>query len=595
MATLLHVPLHAWFLATFGRIAESFGYLIAIRWKSLETLLLGSILLLVEVLDPKCIPPCVWIEVDNLFYPISLAWTEASLPSDNLVASSPHSLPESSSFSWSVASRKSGLAKRRHRQNLHDLFPGKRGYRPSFSASQWSSSQWSYLRIPCDTLPSIPGDDGDDDVRKSARNAFVGPAFLEPISEGGGIGNSYHLPLGSPASLTHRPGKEVVEDLHCAGPSAFFKDPPSLVGVENWAPVTDPIHMGRNSLDIGTPAALTSVPAATRQVPLSPCVQGSLEETATNFSPPSIASTTGGVLSFDTLLSAQETPLSLPLTLGLPTPLPPDGTPNAVFPSILPNLEDPLGSSSEPSFSQCSPSTKSQEQLASFQATPPCRSSLVLSEEAYTIVQSVKSSRPLHPVSPSMLSPTFLPLPFFCHSDPSLFASSLPMEVDPSLLPFGIITVHSLHPSPPNPAHLSELLGPCLPQPSLLIPLSRIMTVLFPYEFSPSLPLNFGPQPFPYHFLSFYTPPPLPFNPCPYPVSNWLLPLSLSVPLPSLQLLLSTLLVLHPLLLLPWLTLIQCLHRFCRLFLVYGNLSFCRLSFFTLFLFDSPPPPLNLQ
>ncbi|KAL4196747.1 hypothetical protein AMTRI_Chr04g247760 [Amborella trichopoda] len=487
---LLHVPLHAWSPTTFGRIDESFGNLISIRWKSLETLPLGSVLLLVEVLDPKCIPPCVWIELDNLFYPISLAWIEASPPSDNLVAGSPHSLPEtSSSFSWSVVSKKSGLAKQHLRWNPHDLFPGQSVYRPSFLASQWSSGHPCSLRIPRDTLPLLSGDDGD--------------------------------------------GDEVVEDIHSLRPLAFFKARPSLVGAENRALVADPIHEGRNSLDKGTPAALTS--------------------------PPSIASAAGGILSYDTLLSAQETLPSLPLPLGLSTQHPPDGLLMLSSPHSFPTLK-------------IHPGLLSQEPLASIQSTPPYRSSLGLSEEALPLLRS-----------PSILSLTFVPFPFFCHNDSSLFASFLPVEMDPSLLLFGIITVHSLHPSPPDPAHLSELLGPCLPQPSLLIHLDRITTVLFPYEFPPSSPLNLGPQLFPFHFLSFYTPPSL------------LLPLSLSGSLPSLQLHLGSLLVLHPLLLPPWLTILQCLPWFRRLFLASGNLSSCRLSFFPLFPLDSPPPPLNLQ
>ncbi|KAL4186979.1 hypothetical protein AMTRI_Chr09g16540 [Amborella trichopoda] len=487
--TLHHVPLHGWPLATFGRIAESCGSLISIRWKSLETLSLGSILLLVEVLDPKCIPPCVWIEVDNLFYPISLAWTEASPHSDNKVDSNSHSLlvlfMECRLQEIWLSQAAPLPDKRRHRRNHHDLFPGKRVYRPSSPASQ-RSSQW----IPRDTPPSLSG---DDDVRESAPNACVRHTLLDPISEGGGVGNSCHLPSDPPVSLNHRPGKEVIED---PGPLAFFKDPSSLVGAENWASVADLIHEGRNSLDKGTPATLTP-------------------ETTATFLPPFIASAAGVVLSYDASLSAQETFPSFPLPLGLPKQHPPDGPPNAVLPSILPNLEDPPRPSS------------------SFPSTPPCRSSLGLSEDAYTIAERIGSSHPLHPESPSILSQTFLPLPFFCHSDPSLFASSLLVEVDPPLLPFGIITIHSLHPSPPDLAHLSELLGPWLSQPSLVIPLGRITMVLFPYEISPSSPL----------------------------------PLSLSGPLPSPQLHVGTLLVHHPLLLPPRLTLFQCLLWFCPLFL----------------------------
>ncbi|KAL4190679.1 hypothetical protein AMTRI_Chr07g25940 [Amborella trichopoda] len=520
--TLLHVPLHTCSLATFGRIVESFGNLISIRWKSLEALSLGSILLLLEVLDPKCIPPCVWIEVDNLFYPISLAWIEASPPSVNLVASSLHSLSESSSsFSWSVASRKSGLAKWYHRQNPHDLFPGKRVYRPIFLDSQWSSDRWSSMRIPRDTLPSISGDDGDDTVRKSLRY------------------NSCHLPSGPLASSTHRLDKEVVEDLHSLGPSVFFKDPLSLVRAEIRTSIADLIHEGRNSLDKGTPAALTS-------------------KTTNNVSPPSIASAAGGIFSYDTSLSAQGTLLSLPLPLGLPMHHPPDGSPNSVFTSILPNLDDSLGSSSEPSLSQCSSSTKSQELLASFQSTPPCRPSLGLSEEAFSIVQSVESSCPFHLVSRSILSLTFLPFPSFAILTPLCLLHLCLWKWN--LLLF--------------PSASSQLLGPCLPQPSFLIPLGRITTILFPYEFSPSSPLNLRPQPFPSHFLSFYTlPPSLPFNPCPYPVSNW-------APPPCH---LGTLLVFHPLLVPPWLTLLQCLPRFRCLFLAFGNLSSYLLFLYPLF------------
>ncbi|KAL4183552.1 hypothetical protein AMTRI_Chr11g98850 [Amborella trichopoda] len=422
--TLHHVPLHAWSLATFGRIAESFGYLISIRWKSLETLLLGSILLLVEVLEPKCIPPWVWIEVDNLFYPIS------------------------------IVSRKFGLPKRRHRWNPHDHFPGTRVYRPFFLASQRSSDHRSSLRALRDTLPSISGNDGDGAVRKSASKACVGPTLLEPSSEGGVV-NSYHLPLGPSASSTHRPGKEVVEDLHSPGSSVF---------VENQ------LSLGTNTVEIGTPAALTSIPAATRQAPLNPCALRSLELTTHNFVPTSITAAVGGTLS------------SLPLPPGLLSLQLPGGSPNAVFPSTFPYLDDPPGSS------------------ASSLSTTPCRSSLRCSEDASSIVQSADSSPSLPHVPPSILSLTFLPLPFFYHCDPSLFASSVLMEVDPSLIPYGIITVHSLHPSPPDLAHLSELLGPYLPQPALLISLGKITMVLFPYEFSPSSPINFGPQPFPYHF-----------------------------------------------------------------------------------------------
>ncbi|KAL4201365.1 hypothetical protein AMTRI_Chr02g215690 [Amborella trichopoda] len=560
--TLHHLPLHAWSPASFRRIAETCGNLISIRWKFMETRPLGSILLLVEVLDPKNIPPCVWIEVDNTFYSISLAWSEASPPSVNL-----------------IDSRK---ANRRHHRNPHDHFPGKRDNRPSFSASH-QSSQW----IPRGILPMPSGDGGDGGVRESVPLACLGPTHTEPIPEGGGVGHSCHLPSGLPASSIHRLRKEVVENIvrqPSPGLSGSLKDPSSSVGAMDRASVADPTHVLRTPTDEVTHVALKLVSLVMLQVPLSPCVPGSHEETAATFSLPSIASAAALVPSDDIMHSAQDTLPPLPLPLGLSPQPPPDGPPNGIPPSILSSYEDPPRPSSEPTPSQSSPFSTSQALLASILSFPPYRSSLA------------GPTFPLHFGSPSILSVTFLPLPFHSHSDPSLFASSLTMEVDTSLLAFGIIMVYSLHLSPLDPSHLSELLGPFLPQPSLLIPLGRIMTVLFPYEFSPTSPFDLGPQPYPYHF--FYHSTPLLYHclstlaPIPFPAG--LLPPSPTGPLPSLKPPLSPLLVHHLLLLPPRITQFLSFPRHLHLILAKVNQCPCCLTYIPLFSLTSPPNPLNL-
>ncbi|KAL4187529.1 hypothetical protein AMTRI_Chr09g19450 [Amborella trichopoda] len=506
--TLHHVPLHAWSLATFGRIAEICKNLISIRWKYLKTLPLGSILHLVEVLDLKSIPPCVLIEVDNLFYLISLAWSEVSPPSVNLVNSCPYSLREiSSPLSWGVVTRKSSKAKRRHRRNLHDHFPGKRNNRPSFSAS-YQSSQWTPRGTPsqCNL-----GTMGTVESKSRQRSHAWGPPSLNHFQKAVGLATtvSYHRVPWLP-----RPGKEVVEDFvfqTSPGLSGSVKDPSSSVGAVVWASVADPFHVVRSPMDEGTHAALKPVSVATRQVHPSPCVPGFHGET------------------------------------------------NATF--QLTDLHEPGVASFHPI------------QFSVQVLSVPLRGCLHQRRESQTHF-------PLSPWVPLYSTLTFLPFPFFSHRGPPLFASFLPMEVDPSLLPFGIIMVHSLLPSPPDPSHLSELLGPFLPQPSLLIPLGRITTVLFPFKFSLPSTFNLGLQPFPYHYLSFYTPPPsLPVNPYPYAVSNWALPL----PPPG------TLLAHHILLLLPMLTpsLSSPLH--CRLVLALVSQCPCRLSFIPL----ASPTPVN--
>ncbi|KAL4196893.1 hypothetical protein AMTRI_Chr04g248570 [Amborella trichopoda] len=66
------IPLHAWTPETFRSIIGACGFLVFIHWKSVEFPPMGSIQLLVEVLNPSSIPSSLWLEVEGSFLAIRL-------------------------------------------------------------------------------------------------------------------------------------------------------------------------------------------------------------------------------------------------------------------------------------------------------------------------------------------------------------------------------------------------------------------------------------------------------------------------------------------------------------------------------------------
>ncbi|ERN04848.1 hypothetical protein AMTR_s00146p00060910, partial [Amborella trichopoda] len=58
--------------------------------KSFQYLHLGTIQLLVELLDPLCNVPLLWLEIDELLFRILLSWNSASPPSLHHVPPAEH-------------------------------------------------------------------------------------------------------------------------------------------------------------------------------------------------------------------------------------------------------------------------------------------------------------------------------------------------------------------------------------------------------------------------------------------------------------------------------------------------------------------------
>ncbi|KAL4198498.1 hypothetical protein AMTRI_Chr03g46190 [Amborella trichopoda] len=57
--TASNIPLHSWCLDTFKAIGNACGSFVTVHWQSMEALPLGSILLIVDVLDPQGIPSLI--------------------------------------------------------------------------------------------------------------------------------------------------------------------------------------------------------------------------------------------------------------------------------------------------------------------------------------------------------------------------------------------------------------------------------------------------------------------------------------------------------------------------------------------------------
>ncbi|ERM96149.1 hypothetical protein AMTR_s00001p00046950, partial [Amborella trichopoda] len=75
-----HISLQAWIVDTFSHIREACGAFIAVNWRSVTALSLSTIRLLVETLILSRIPPFIWLEVNDLFFQVPVAWSPAFPP-----------------------------------------------------------------------------------------------------------------------------------------------------------------------------------------------------------------------------------------------------------------------------------------------------------------------------------------------------------------------------------------------------------------------------------------------------------------------------------------------------------------------------------